>query len=122
MKTQAIVLSNDHVTAKNVVMGDQPGPIVTIDPTVRNVYLIGERVEFPVGAAIYPIAGHVRAPDTYGPTGADYTGTEVLPDIADVKLGVDYGANGTEFTGTYAGGGGGATRPIGSPVVRRKRE
>ena len=43
----------------------------------------------------------------------------VLP--SDVKLGVQYGPNGDDYTGTYAGGGGGglASRVIGSSVIRR---
>lgn len=116
MKTQVIEMLANHATAKNVVMGNEPGPVISIDPTIRKVYLISEPA---MAAGVFPYPGHVRSPDQYGPTGSDFTGNETLPDIADVKAGVDYGAGGTEFEGTYSGGGGGAARPIGSPIVRR---
>lgn len=67
-------------------------------------------VELPAGAgagAVFPGAGDVDQGVTYGPTGADFTGTLEQPAEADVKLGVGYGAGGTEFTGTLVGGGGG---------------
>jgi hypothetical protein len=116
MKTQAIILADVDATPKNVTLGIEPGPIVTLDPAMRPVFVTGGILQL---AATFPQEGHVRAPDTYGPTGGDYTGTETLPVEADVKTGVKYGEDGTEFTGTYGGGGGGAARPVGSPVVRR---
>jgi len=60
-----------------------------------------------VGAAIYPAVGDVDLSVTYGPTGADYTGTLEQPAVGDVRNGTQYGAGGTEFTGTYVGSGGG---------------
>lgn len=65
--------------------------------------------EVPAGAgagAVFPVVGDVDAGQTYGPTGADYTGTLEQPAEADVLVGVQYGAGGTEFTGEAAGGGG----------------
>lgn len=56
---------------------------------------------------VFPGVGDVDNGVTYGPTGADYTGTLEQPAEADVLTGVQYGAGGTEFTGEYAGGGGG---------------
>lgn len=63
--------------------------------------------KIPEGAgagAVFPAVGDVESPVTYGPTGADYTGTLVQPLVADVELGVQYGAGGTEFTGTLVAG------------------
>jgi hypothetical protein len=57
--------------------------------------------------AVYPVVGDVDLSVTYGPTGADYTGTLEQPATTDVLSGVQYGAGGTEFTGTATGGGGG---------------
>jgi hypothetical protein len=56
---------------------------------------------------VFPSVGDVDNGVTYGPTGADYTGTLEQPTEADVLVGVQYGAGGTEFTGTATGGGGG---------------
>lgn len=56
---------------------------------------------------IFPEVGDVDSGVTYGPTGADYTGTLEQPAEADVLTGVQYGAGGTEFTGSATGGGGG---------------
>lgn len=67
----------------------------------------------------YPVEDDVRDGVDYGPTGADFDGDLQLPIESDVKLGVGYGADGIEFTGAYSGGGGGACRVIGSPVIRR---
>jgi hypothetical protein len=53
----------------------------------------------------FPAPGHVRTPDTYGPTGTEFAGTETEPGQGDVRNGVQYGADGTEFTGTYVAGG-----------------
>jgi hypothetical protein len=61
---------------------------------------------------VYPVIGHVRASDQYGPTGTEYTGTEVLPTEAQVEKNVQYGAGGTEFTGTLEGGGGPTKRRV----------
>ena len=63
----------------------------------------------PLSTETFPAAGDVDLGVTYGPTGADYTGTLVQPAQSDVRLGTTYGANGTEFTGSLAGGGGGGT-------------
>jgi hypothetical protein len=67
----------------------------------------------------FPVENDVRNNVDYGPTGVEYNGDLVLPVITDVKSGVSYGADGTEYTGTYAGGGSGAYRVIGSAVIRR---
>ena len=56
---------------------------------------------------VFPSVGDVDNGVTYGPTGADYTGTLEQPAESDVLLGVQYGGGGTEFTGTATGGGGG---------------
>lgn len=58
------------------------------------------------GAGVFPPVGKVRAPESYGPTGTEYVGTETLPAEAEVQTGVGYGAGGTEFTGSLAAGGG----------------
>lgn len=55
--------------------------------------------------AIFPSVGDVDLGVTYGPSGADYTGTLEQPAEADVLSGVQYGAGGVEFTGSLAGGG-----------------
>lgn len=65
-------------------------------------------VEIVPPAETYPPEGRVRQGVQYGPTGAEYEGTEVIPAQADVKTGVGYGEDGTEFTGSYSGGGGGS--------------
>jgi hypothetical protein len=57
-----------------------------------------------VASGIYPIEGHVRATDVYGPMGIEYTGKEIIPIPADVKLNVGYGEDGTEFIGLLSGG------------------
>lgn len=60
-------------------------------------------VEIPSGGgagAVFPTAGDVDQGVSYGPTGADYTGTLEQPAASDVRNGVGYGAAGTEFTGT----------------------
>lgn len=62
------------------------------------------------GGAVYPGVGDVDQGVTFGPTGADYTGTLEQPAESDVLTGVGYGAGGTEFTGTASGGGGGVSR------------
>lgn len=62
------------------------------------------------GGAVFPGVGDVDQGITYGPTGADYTGTLEQPAESDVLTGVGYGAGGTEFTGTASGGGGGVSR------------
>lgn len=56
---------------------------------------------------VFPGVGDVDLGVTYGPTGADYTGTLEQPAESDVLVGVQYGAGGTEFTGSATGGGGG---------------
>lgn len=56
---------------------------------------------------VFPSVGDVDNGITYGPTGADYTGTLEQPDVTDVLVGVQYGAGGAEFTGEATGGGGG---------------
>lgn len=56
---------------------------------------------------VFPGVGDVDSGVTYGPTGADYTGTLEQPAESDVLVGVQYGAGGTEFTGSATGGGGG---------------
>lgn len=63
----------------------------------------------PASSGTFPAVGDVDSGVTYGPTGADYTGTLVQPAEADVRNGTSYGAGGTEFTGTLVGGGGGGT-------------
>jgi hypothetical protein len=55
---------------------------------------------------VFPGVGDVDLGVTYGPTGADYTGTLEQPAVTDVLVGVQYGAGGTEFTGEATGGGG----------------
>lgn len=62
------------------------------------------------GGAVYPGVGDVDQGVTFGPTGADYTGTLEQPAESDVLTGVSYGAGGTEFTGTASGGAGGMSR------------
>lgn len=62
------------------------------------------------GGAVYPGVGDVDSGITFGPTGADYTGTLEQPAESDVLTGVGYGAGGTEFTGTASGGAGGMSR------------
>lgn len=62
------------------------------------------------GGAVFPGVGDVDQGITYGPTGADYTGTLEQPAESNVLTGVSYGAGGTEFTGTASGGGGGVSR------------
>jgi hypothetical protein len=94
-------------------------------------------IEYYGAAAVFPLANQVVSPVTFGPTGADFTGTVVvgggvgypavgdvqlsvvygasnefigtlaLPTEAQVQSGVGYGAGGTEFTGTLTTGGGG---------------
>lgn len=61
--------------------------------------------ESTTASAVYPTVGNVDLSVTYGPTGADYTGTLVQPAITNVLTGVQYGADGTEFTGTATSGG-----------------
>lgn len=58
-------------------------------------------------SAVYPAVGDVDLSVTYGPTGADYTGTLAQPAVGDVRSGTQYGAGGTEYTGTLTAGGGG---------------
>lgn len=65
----------------------------------------------------YPPVGDVQTGTSFGPTGADYTGTLVVPAEADVRSGTGYGAGGTEFTGSLVGGGGGG----GTVYLRRGR-
>lgn len=94
-----------------------------------------------IGAGTYPAASVVLTGNSYGPTGAEYTGTVTqpsasnvrsgisygaggtaltgtvtLPTAAQVQSGVQFGAGGTQYTGTYAGGGGG-TYPTASQVL-----
>lgn len=79
------------------------GTVSEIVSALKNTF------EIPSGAgagAVFPTVGDVDAGTTYGPTGADYTGTLEQPDVADVLVGVQYGAGGTEFTGEATGGGG----------------
>lgn len=117
MKTQAIVLRDNHATPQNVVMGDQPGPIITFDPVMQNVYMIGGI--FPSTCAGYPIEGNVREGIDYGAFEGQFTGTLDVPLEADVKTGVQYGADGIEFTGTYGGGGGIAVPGVGNAMIKR---
>jgi hypothetical protein len=49
----------------------------------------------------FPTAGQVTAGVTYGPTGADFTGTVVIPASGNVLAGIDYGAGGATV-GTLA--------------------
>lgn len=56
--------------------------------------------------AVFPPVGDVDLGVTYGPTGADFSGTLLQPATTDVANGISYGAGGTEFTGTLIGGGG----------------
>jgi len=56
---------------------------------------------------VFPSVGDVDLGVTFGPTGADYTGTLAQPEESNVLIGVQYGADGNEFTGTATGGGGG---------------
>jgi hypothetical protein len=70
-----------------------------------------------VGAGGIIISGTVAAISVAGVAG---TITQYWVDPANVKLGVTYGPNGNDFTGTLVSGGGGmASRVIGSPVIRR---
>lgn len=55
---------------------------------------------------VFPAVGDVDNGVTYGPTGADYSGTLAQPAETDVLTGVQYGAGGTEFIGEATGGGG----------------
>ncbi len=56
---------------------------------------------------VFPLEEDVEFGTNYGPTGSDYSGALVLPDVSEVLVGVQYGGNGTEFTGIATGGGGG---------------
>lgn len=79
------------------------GTVSEIVSALKNAF------EIPEGAgagAIFPAVGDVDQGVTFGPTGADYTGTLEQPDEADVLSGVQYGAGGTEFEGTAVAGGG----------------
>lgn len=83
------------------------GNVGTVSEVVSGQY---NEFLIPEGAgvgAVFPLAGDVDLGVTYGPSGADYTGTLVQPDPANVLVGVQYGADGTENTGTATGGGGG---------------
>jgi hypothetical protein len=80
----------------------------------RRVYSISG----PVAGSGYPAPGDVELNVIYG-SASEYTGNFYAPATTNVKSGVGYGNAGTELTGSYGGGGGGATRPIGSPIVRR---
>lgn len=60
------------------------------------------------GGGTFPAVGDVDSGVTFGPNGADYTGTLVQPAVTNVLNGVQYGAGGTEFTGTATAGGGGS--------------
>lgn len=66
------------------------------------VTVIGELIE----DGIYPSPSKVRQGISYGPTGSEYTGTEVLPQQSDVRKDIGYGSNGTEFVGTLETTGG----------------
>lgn len=101
-----LVLPNFEVAPKDVRIWDALPPIVSVMGISNKVYLISEVCSGVGGGGTYPATGHVRAPDAYGPTGIEYTGTETLPAEPQVQLGVGYGENGTEFTGTMAGSGG----------------
>jgi hypothetical protein len=55
---------------------------------------------------VWPAEANVTDDETaWGPTGTEYAGTFVVPDVADVIDGVFYGAGGTEFEGESAGTG-----------------
>jgi hypothetical protein len=99
-------------TESAIVLSEGQGiGIRKINPSARcshEVQLLFEVEDVGAGGT-YPAVGDVDSGVTYGPTGADFTGTLQQPAISDVRSGVSYGAGGTEFTGTYAGGGGGNT-------------
>lgn len=101
MKYYNLVLPAFEASPKDVRIWDAVAVRETKTTVSRNVFLLNE---LPVGGGVFPATGHVRAPDAYGPTGTEYTGTETLPAEGQVQLGVGYGENGTEFTGTLAGG------------------
>lgn len=118
-------------TPKNVRLALGLAPLVTVEPVVRKVFLIGAPVKLPLVSQVaegvmfgnngeayqgtlalgsgYPVEDDVENGVVFGASG-EFTGTVVLPAEADVKLGVDYGANGTEFEGELTGGGGGVSR------------
>lgn len=51
-------------------------------------------------SATFPTAAQVLTGISYGPNGADYTGTISLPAVTNVRSGTSYGASGTASTGT----------------------
>lgn len=134
-----VTLLDWHATPKNVRMADFLPPVVRTTPVVQKVYLINAPEILPLPAEVlagvsygesgvefvgtlsggvgYPLEADVEFGVVYG-SASEKTGDFYVPAQSDVKLGVGYGAAGTEFTGSFAGGGG-AARPIGSPVVRR---
>lgn len=57
-------------------------------------------VEDSGGGEVYPSQDDVRTGETYGPTGADYTGNLTLPSANDARVSVSYGTSGAEVTGT----------------------
>lgn len=77
--------------------------------------VFGDNASLSAGA-VYPVEDDVEVGVTYGPTGADFTGTVTLPAVGDVRSGTTYGADGTEFTGTLVAGGGGNTYSRGRVV------
>ena len=101
-----------HASEMDIVLREGEGLAVTY----KNAGSLGRMqhsLTFTVdagGGAVFPGVGDVDQGITYGPTGADYTGTLEQPAESDVLTGVGYGAGGTEFTGTASSGGGGVSR------------
>jgi hypothetical protein len=110
-KTQDIRIIDYEATPTDVTFSKVDNPIVLDNSFVSDLtigsfsFILYTPPVIPLGA-VYPVPGHVRAPDQYGPSGNDYTGNEIEPSEADVKKNIKYGANGTEFTGTLEGGSG----------------
>lgn len=98
MKYWDLTLPNVEASPRDVRIADRLPLREVVPPrAVATIYLMDKLV---VPAGVYPIPGHVRSPDQYGPTGFEFTGTEQLPAPADVRIGTGYGAGGTEYTGT----------------------
>lgn len=68
------------------------------------------------GTVTQPAAGNVRSGIGYGAGGAQYSGTLALPAAADVRSGTQYGSGGTQYTGTLTVSSGG-TFPAAAQVL-----
>jgi hypothetical protein len=97
-----IITSHGH----SPVLAFDRGDIGTVLDAISNG--VSEFITPRLGVGqVFPSVGDVDLGVTFGPTGADYTGTLEQPAETDVLVGVQYGAGGTEFTGEAVAGGGG---------------